>query len=325
MSVEREVLDTEEKIEAAIEACKARYDELNAAGTDYLLPATVTEMNNECLDLSTLKMARNAAKSAEAIRVNNVEVAGERLLNLNAWYLTELNGHVELGDVPAGVYSMFGLPLSGIHPDMKSEDSKQTVSNNIKLGNAAMLLVPYPVNTAFTAARVLTQYNIYKPQLTDKNAKKGLFGMAQRSLTLRGEDTIVTLDVIFDAVVFNNSTLSESALREELDLWGFHYKTAKVKTIIAGRIFGPDGITGAAGAEIRIGKDVNKDGKRSKEGVVVHADANGHFSAITEIDNATFINVRMLNCADKSVPTTIEAGVNQLLHVINLVAGTSSL
>ena len=33
MSVERVVLDTEEKIEAAIAAAKARYDELLAAGT----------------------------------------------------------------------------------------------------------------------------------------------------------------------------------------------------------------------------------------------------------------------------------------------------
>jgi len=318
-------LDSEAKIQAALNTCKARYDEQLALGINFLKVITVTDMNGEFTDLPLLRILRNSAASAEHIGVENVTTAGENLFNRASWYFNEVKGHVICKDNPVGVYTIYGLDLDGNHPVMDTPEKLMAAGDDIRLGDIQMGTDGYVVNTGFDAASVQTLFLIYKPLVIAKNAKKGLAGTAETNFTVKGEQVVATLDIIFDAVVTYNSTMTEPQLREELALWGFHYEVAKVKSTIGGDIFLPDGITKAAGAEVRIGKHFNADGKLSKEGVKVTADANGHFSADTEIEGATFINVRILNCADNSPAITIVPGTNLLTNVIHMVAGTSSL
>ncbi len=325
MSMEKVPLDSEVKIQMALNTAKGRYDQLLALGTNYLKPATVTDMNNEFVDYPALRILRNTADSVVDAKEELLEVAGENLLNRNSWYFNELEGHVVCKDNPKAVYALFDLDLSGNHPMMNTPERLINAGDSIRLGNVAMIAGGYVVNTGFTAASVLSLFNIYKPLFIDKNAKKALAGIAEVNFSAKEEQVIATLDVIFEAVVDNNHAMTEPQLRAELALWGFHYQPAKEKTVIGGDIFLPDGITKAAGAEVRIGKHFNTNGKRSKEGVKVYADANGHFSAETTIDGDTFINVRILNCADNSPAIVIEPATNQLTHVIHMIAGTSSL
>ena|ERR1035438_4828368 len=154
MSMELIPLDSEEKKNEALDTSKGRYDELLALGINYLLPGTVTDMNNEFIDYPNLRSARNLADSAEHIRVNNTNVAGENLFNRESWFFNELKGHVVCGDNDAGVYSLFNLDLDGNHSDMNTPERMISVGNTIRLGNLSMISEGHVVNTGFTAASV---------------------------------------------------------------------------------------------------------------------------------------------------------------------------
>jgi hypothetical protein len=324
MGMERVPLDSEVKIQMALNTAKDRYDELLAAGINYLLPGTVTDMNNEHTDYPALRSARNSADSAEHTRVENLEIAFRNLHNRASWYFFETKGHVICGDNPKGVYSNFGMDLDGNHLDMTTPELLIEAGNSIRLGDLIMITDGNVLNTGFTAASVQALFLIFKPIFIDKNAKKGLAGAAETLVVEKGEQVVETLDVIFDAVVANNKGMTEAQLRDELALWGFHYQVAKIKTAIGGHILILAGADGA-GAEFRVGPILTTRGKPSKEGVRGTADAHGHFQGETAIEGATFVNVRLLNYADAHVPVTIVPGTNLVTLVIQLVPGISSL
>ena len=324
MSMDRVKLDSEDKIKAAL---------AKAAATQGLTPILERFLDAETdagitlykIDYPAAIAARNAGEAAQGVAVNLATAKETTTVLTCTWFFNELNGHIALGDNPASVRAFFGLnETTGNLPDMDSEAKVIAVCNTIKDGNAAMLAAGgYVMNTAFTAARVLTRQAEYQALLDDKQLKKTALATLEQDAADMGVIVKKLCDSIATQCEFKYRNLADGARRDACRNWGINYEASKPLTPISLIILKPDG-TPAAGAEVRIGEYLTKQGKLSKEGVKGIANILGEVVLETTTEGETNVIVRLLTCADSITPIKIIAETAQAI-VITLVAGTSSL
>jgi hypothetical protein len=197
-------------------------------------------------------------------------------------------------------------------------------AGKIAAGNAAMITNGYTPIVDFSAASIATLLGTFNTLNGDK-----IIAKETHNVNIGTADTMRPLAlgsaVQIQLEVENNfNYLDPATMHTFTVLWGLKYETAKTETSIKVICFLPGGLVKAAGAELRLGPVLTKEGKPSKEGVKGMADAEGEDTLVTTQEDLVYVNARLIGCADAHEPVTIVPGIAQTITV-NFVIGISTL